>query len=105
MRHGALLCLSFGLLLVVGTSPVRSQSVNMEHPHDIYAQKVSSPEEIRSRVANVQLQKDAKELAELCSTIQSDMDEVRKGLLSQDILKKLKRVEKLSKSVREKLTQ
>jgi hypothetical protein len=55
-------------------------------------------------MSNLQLQKDAKELAELCASVASDMDGVKQGLLSKDVLEKLKRVERLSKRVREQLT-
>ena len=55
-------------------------------------------------MSNFQRQKDAKELAELCASVPSDMDGVKQGLLSKDVLEKLKRVEKLSKRVREQLT-
>ncbi len=103
MRHTALLCLLLGLPLVA--LPARSQNVNMEHPEEVHAQKLPSPEDIRARAANVQLQKDAKELAELCASIPADMDGVRRGVLSQDLLEKLKRVEKLSKRVRQGLMQ
>jgi hypothetical protein len=73
------------------------------HPEEIQAQKHSSPDDLRARVANLQLQKDAKELAELCASVPQDMDGVKQGLLAQDLLEKLKRVEKLSKRVREQL--
>jgi hypothetical protein len=40
----------------------------------------------------------------LCASVPSDMDGVKQGLLSKDVVEKLKRVEKLSKRVREQLT-
>jgi hypothetical protein len=83
---------------------LQTQNVNPMHPVEIQAQKHSSPDDMRARVANVQLQKDAKELAELCSSVTRDLDGVKQGLLSQDLPEKLKRVEKLSKRVREQLT-
>ena len=58
----------------------------------------------RARVASLQFQKDAKELAELCAAIPGEMNDVNQGLVSKDLLEKLKRVEKLSKRVREQLT-
>ncbi len=101
MRPTAFRCLLLGLLLVA--LPVRSQNVNMGHPEEISAQKLPSPEDIRARVANAQFQKDAKEFAELCASIPADMDGLRQGVLSRDLLEKLKRVEKLSKRVRQGL--
>jgi len=102
MRFTRLLCLLVGVVIIPGA--MRAQNVNPMHPEEIQAQKHASPDDLRARVANVQLQKDAKELAELCASVPGDMDGVKQGLLSKDLLEKLKRVEKLSKHVREKLT-
>jgi hypothetical protein len=98
----SLSCLVLGAMLVAIT--VRSQNVNPSNPVEIQAQKHLSPDEMRARLANLELQKDAKELAELCASVPTDMDGVKQGLLSKDVLEKLKRVEKLSKRVREQLT-
>ena len=99
--RNTLLCLSLGWLLIVLPAP--SQNVNTEHPGDLQVQKHPSPEDLRARVAKAQLQKDSKELSELCSSIAADIDQVQRGLLPKDIDKKLKRLEKLSKNVREEL--
>jgi hypothetical protein len=96
------LCLLMGVLLIAVTLP--SQNVNVKHPEEFQVQKQLSPDDMRARVANLQLQKDAKELAELCASVPSDMNGLKQGLMSQDVLEKLKRVEKLSKRVREQLT-
>jgi hypothetical protein len=90
-----------GVLLIAVT--LASQNVNVKHPEEFQVQKQLSPDDMRARVANLQLQKDAKELAELCASVPSDMDGLKQGLMSQDVLEKLKRVEKLSKRVREQL--
>jgi hypothetical protein len=103
MRHFIVLCLSLGVLL--GAIVVSAQNVNLKHPNDISAQKQITPDEMRDRAAQVQLQKDAKELGELCASISPDMDGVKQGLLPKDKLEKLKRLEKLSKRVREELAQ
>jgi hypothetical protein len=103
MRHFGVLCLSLGILLEV--IAVSAQNVNLKHRNDISAQKQITPDEMRDRAAQVQLQKDAKELSELCASIPPDMDGVKQGLLPKDGLDKLKRLEKLSKRVREELAQ
>jgi hypothetical protein len=103
MRSSGCLCLLLGVLLVA--VPLPSQNVNPMHPVEIQVQKHPSPEDIRVRASNAQLQKDAKELAGLCTAVSEDMDEVKQGLLSKNLLEKLKRMEKLSKRVREELTQ
>ena len=102
IRFTRLLCLLVGFVII--PVALRTQNVNPMHPEEIQVQKHASPEDMRARVANVQLQKDAKELAELCASVPGDMDGVKQGLLSKDLLEKLKRVEKLSKHVREQLT-
>jgi hypothetical protein len=102
MRSTRSLCLLMGVLLIAVT--LASQNVNVKHPEEFQVQKQLSPDDMRARVANLQLQKDAKELAELCASVPSDMNGVKQGLMSQDVLEKLKRVEKLSKRVREQLT-
>ena len=103
MRSTRLLSLLIGGMLIA--APVSSQNVNPMHPEPIQVQKHTSPEDMRARAANVQLQKDAKELSELCTSVQNDLAGVKQGLLSQDVVEKLKRMEKLSKRVREQLTQ
>ena len=102
MRSSAFFCLWLGVLLLV--LPVQSQNVNPAHPEEINVQKRASPEDIRARASNLQLQKDAKELAELCASVSADMDGVKQGLLPKDAVDKLKRIEKLSKKVRQELT-
>ena len=102
MRSARFVCLLVGVALV--TPLLHTQNVNPMHPEEIQAQKHLSPEDMRARLANVQFQKDAKELAELCALVPQDMDEIRQGLLSQDLPERLKRVEKLSKRIREQLT-
>ena len=47
---------------------------------------------------------DAKELAELCASVTTDMDTVKQGLLPKDATERLKRMEKLSKRMRDNLT-
>jgi hypothetical protein len=102
MQRVPLLCLFLGLLLIV--LPASTQNVNVEHPGDIQIQKHASPEDLRARAAKAQLQKDSKELAELCASLPADMNQLQQGLHPKDIDKKLKRLEKLSKNVREELT-
>jgi hypothetical protein len=103
MRSSRLLCLLIGVLLL--TVPLSGQNVNPMHPEEISGQKHPSPDDMRARIANVQVQKDAKELAELCASVPGDMDGVKQGLMSKDLLERLKGMETLSKHVRELLTQ
>src|SRR6266576_5954865 len=95
MRSTVLFCLITGILAIA--VPLLSQNVNPMHPEEIHVQKHASPDDIRARVASLQFQTDAKELAELCDSIPGEMNGVNQGLVSKDLLEKLKRVEKLSK--------
>lgn len=103
MRCTAYLFVLLGLSLVV--SPARTQDVNLRHPGEIHSGQASSTDAVRARMNNIHLQKDAKELADLCASIPGEMDGVRQGLLPKDVLENLKRLEKLSKHVRMELTQ
>ncbi|HEX3323369.1 MAG TPA: hypothetical protein VHR84_21885 [Terriglobales bacterium] len=98
-----LICFVIGSLLIA--LPLPSQNVNPMHPEEIQVQKHPSPDDMRARVASLQLQKDAKELADLCASVPRDLSGVNQGFLSRGAVEKLKRMEKLSKRVREQLTQ
>jgi hypothetical protein len=52
-----------------------------------------------------QVQRDARELAQLSATLPADLDQVNRGLLPKDIVEKLKHIEKLSKRLRNELAQ
>jgi hypothetical protein len=103
MRSNGVFFLLLGAL--VTAAPLPSQNVNLKHPEEVSAQKPLTSDEIRERAVRIQLQKDAKELSELCASVPSDMDGIRQGILQKDVPEKLRRVEKLSKRVREELTQ
>lgn len=52
------------------------------------------------RVDPAALQREAKELLELSQSVQPDIESLKRGLLSKDLVDKLKRIEKLSKRLR-----
>jgi hypothetical protein len=93
----------FLIAVVLTAVQLPSQNVNPMHPEEIHAQKPTSSDDMRARVANLQLQKDATELSDLCASVPHEMDGVKQGLMAQDLVDKLKRLEKLSKRVREQL--
>jgi len=103
MRSSRYFRVGFGVCLLA--APLSSQNVNPMHPQEVEVQKHQSPEDMRARAANLQLQKNVKELAGLCASVSDDMDQVKQGLLSKNALENLKRMEKLSKRVREELAQ
>ena len=94
----------FVLGILFAATPLFSQNVNTMNPVEIQAQKHATADDLRARASNIQFQKDVEELRELCSTVPGDMDGVKQGLLPKDLLDKLKRIERLSKRVREQLS-
>jgi hypothetical protein len=64
-------------------------------PITVNAQLVSAP-----RVDPLALQREAKELLDLSQSLQPQIQALNRGLLSKDVLDKLKRIEKLSKQLR-----
>jgi hypothetical protein len=57
MRFTRLFCLLAGVVVV--PAALRSQNVNPMHPEEIQVQKHTLAEDMKERLANVQLQKDA----------------------------------------------
>jgi hypothetical protein len=96
--------LRFGLVLFLTLPVAHTQTVNPGRPENMDVQHIPTPAELRARVNNAQFQKDAQELSELCASVPADLDGLKQGLLGKDMLDKLKRIEKLSKRVREGLT-
>jgi len=102
MPRGIILGVLLLEFLIVPVAP--TQNVNMEHPaEEIHAQKIPSPEDIRARLSGAQLQKDVDNLSRLSRSVADDMDAMKRGLFQKDLPDKLKRLEKLSKHVREEL--
>jgi hypothetical protein len=88
-------------LMVVGVGLVKGQTVNMNRPEDTPSTKVAHPP--KQRASPAQLEEQAKELAELASSIPADVKRVNQGLLPKDTADKLKRIEELSKRLRNEL--
>lgn len=59
----------------------------------------------KNQANNVQLQREARELADLANSLPAEVDRVSHGLLSKDLPDKLKRIEKLSKHLRSQIQQ
>jgi hypothetical protein len=100
MSRIVVLCICVALLAV----PSRMQNVNPAHPENMEVQHVPTAEEVRARVSNAQVQKDIKELGELGNQVHSDMEGLQQGMLGKEVVERLRRLEKLSKRVREQLT-
>ena len=102
MPRGIILVVLLLEFLIVPVA--QTQNVNTGRPaEEIHAQKIPSPEDIRARLGNAQLQKDVDDLSRLSRSVADDMDGLKRGLFQKDLLDKLKRLEKLSKHVRDGL--
>jgi len=61
------------------------------------------PRAAASRLDVVTMEREAKEMAALASTIPGDIEQLKKGLLPRSALDKLQRIEKLSKELRRRI--
>jgi len=67
-------------------------------------QRVSTPAQQMPSADMARLKQDADELASLAQSIPPDVDQTTKGMLPKDLDKKLKRIEKLSKQLRSRIS-
>lgn len=56
------------------------------------------------RIDPTVLQREAKELLELSQSVQPDIESLKRGLLHKDLIDRLKRIEKLSKHLRNEIS-
>ena len=102
---------SLWIIFFVATVPVLAQSVppgapippGYEPPPPAVYIPPYSGRSAASRVDPTVLESEAKELLELSQSVQPDIESLKRGLLSKDLLNKLKRIEKLSKHLREQV--
>ena len=67
--------------------------------------KADTPPELDTRAARLQaIHQDAQELSSLAASLQSDLQQLQKGMLAKDLEQKLKKTEKLSKKLRQEIT-
>jgi hypothetical protein len=109
-------CLRCGLVFLLLSLPAKSQlGVPLGHcgplPHELSWPQNQIPSGAGStekqKLAPLdmsKLQHQAQELADLSSSIPADIHRVNSGVLSKELLDKLRRVEKLSKQLRGELT-
>ena len=86
-----------------GSKPIPQGVRQADRAEDEFEKSVPAPRRQVARVDLAKLRGDAAELAALAQTIPSEVDSVTKGLLPQDVIDKLKRVENLSKRLRSEL--
>jgi predicted Rossmann fold nucleotide-binding protein DprA/Smf involved in DNA uptake len=61
-------------------------------------------QQAQQQTSFLELQRNAKELADLARSIPPDIDQTTKGLLPKDLAGKLKRIEKLAKQLRSNIS-
>jgi hypothetical protein len=96
------------LLLVLLAVPAVSQQSSIEarisqriQDHEQKIERVMTAPKLDARAARLQAtHHDAEELSALSASVQSDLQQLRKGLLAKDLDEKLKKMEKLSKKLR-----
>lgn len=80
----------------------RSVPPQMAHAQELRAQnEMSSPPRAPDQA---QLRSKAQQLATLAASIPPDLQDVNRGLMSKDLIQKLKQIEKLSRQLRTELS-
>jgi hypothetical protein len=93
-----------GLFMVMGIAQTGSHHFpTPPEALDPQSQKSEQPQSPVRRVDYAQIQKEAEELALIAQSIPSDTARARKGMLSKDVIERLKQIEKLSKRLRAEL--
>ncbi len=67
------------------------------------SEKVEPPAPVRQTVSAAEVQQQVDELLSLAQQVHSDTQRVAQGLVAKDLKDKLKRIEKLSKKLRDEL--
>jgi len=101
-----LLFVLFGVPAALAQSRSRPPGLEQADQAQQQAEKsLPPPGSPQTRLDLARVRQDADELARIAQTIPLDVASIQKGLLPQDMVEKLKRIEKLAKQLRGKLTQ
>ena len=73
------------------------------HPPEDFQQGPDSAQARRRKVDAAQAQKDAQELTELARDVQGEVGELSKAVLSKDLDRELKQIQKLAKRLRREI--
>lgn len=87
------------LLLICALAAAQTGFPKPPEPAD-KNETIARPAPAKPRIDTLQLQREARELSDLASSLPADIDRVSHGLLPKDTIDKLKRIEKLSKHLR-----
>jgi hypothetical protein len=108
MQRTAVLRLCFGIFLVSLCSNRSNSQGRRSYPVPpapaVASDKNMQPQVNQSvHLDTLLIQREAHEMAAIAATIPADIEQMRKGLLPQDVANKLKRIEKLSHQLRAQL--
>ncbi len=101
----------FGLLLLIAAMSWAQQAPPpFPNPHIPHGSEPSGPPPMSPRQVTkynkqryTQLQRDSDELLQLATQLKQEVDKANSNTLSVDVIKKTEQIEKLAKSVREKM--
>jgi hypothetical protein len=100
------------ILFVLFSAPALGQQSNAMQRidqryalHDSHMRPDAAPQVDQRAVLQHAIHEDAEKLSSLSTSLQSDLEQLQKGLMSKDLSQKLKQVEKLSKRLRQEVTQ
>ena len=95
--------------LILLAVPVLSQQTNMQQAQQwVWSRgqpmRPDTPPDLDLRAARLKtIHDDAADLSTLSASLQSDLQQLQKGMLAKDLAQKLKQMEKLSKKLRQEM--
>jgi hypothetical protein len=103
------LFLALIMLLQQGGSPTIPGTFPPPQPARPNLPDISGPPTVvrgepQPRINSAKVKEQANQLSKLAQSIPSDIDKATKGLLPQDLLRRLKQIEKLSKQLRREIS-
>ncbi len=102
MRTLTLIC-----SLIIFSSPFASQAQSQRHPkqeEDVTVHRMQEDlAKKRNKERQVELKKDTDHLFELATQLKKQVDESNENVMSLDVIRTAEKIEKLAKSVREKM--
>jgi hypothetical protein len=86
-------------------SPMQQKIQQRYSAHDNNLRPEAIPEMDQRAMRQKAIFQDVAELSDLSASLQSDLQQLQKGMLARDLNQKLKKVEKLSKRLRQEISQ
>jgi hypothetical protein len=99
---GATLLLSILLMTLLCVAQYQPVPPGMRHAQELQAQSETTANP-RAPVDPVSLRREAEQLAALAASLPTDVQKANQGIVSKDLIPRLKEIEKLSKHLRNEL--